>query len=95
MPRIAANPGSRPRQPLSAATEAAMEVQVGLRALRSLTHPLWESAVASGNGLLVTECHALAMTLRVANQQAQRVAAIADGLVVGADVPSPDADAVA
>lgn len=67
------------------AVEHAMEVQVGLRALRKSTHPLWESAVASGNGALVAECHALAMTLRVANRQAQRIAAIADGLLACPD----------
>lgn len=85
MPRVAANPGSRPRRPQSAVVEHAMEVQVGLRALRSSTHPLWESAIASGNGLLMAECKALAGTLRIANRQAQRIAAIADGLVVCAD----------
>lgn len=85
MPRVALRPGSRPRRPLSAATERAMEVQVALRELRTTTHPLWEAAVASGNGLLMAECKALAQTLRIANRQAQRAAAIADGLAVCAD----------
>jgi hypothetical protein len=60
------------------AVEHAMEVQVSLRALRSATHPLWEAAVATGDADLIAECHALAQTLRVANVQARRIAALAE-----------------
>lgn len=55
-----------------------MEVQARLRTLRSATHPLWEAAVATGDGALISECHALAQTLRVANVQARRIAGLAE-----------------
>lgn len=58
--------------------EHAMEAQVGIRALRSATHPLWEAAIATGNWTLISEVKALAGTLKVAAAQARRIAALAE-----------------
>lgn len=58
--------------------EHAMEAQVAIRELRTATHPLWLSAVASGNWTVIAECKALAATLKVAAAQARRIAALAE-----------------
>lgn len=58
--------------------ELAMEAQVAIRELRSATHPLWESAVASGDWSVIAEVKALAATLKIAAGQARRIAALAE-----------------
>ena len=85
MPRAAANPGSRPRSPRNAVVEQAMEFQLHLDTVRGLTHPLFEAAIRTGDGALISECQALAKTLKAAHIQVRRIAGIADGLVVCAD----------
>ena len=58
--------------------ERAMEVQVAIRGLRTQTHPLWEAALATGNWTLLSECRALAGTLKVAATQARRITGLAE-----------------
>lgn len=64
-----------------ALAEYAMEASAGIRELRRATAPLFEAALRSGNHAAMTEAHALAATLRVAERQSKRIAGIADGLV--------------
>lgn len=63
----------------------AMETQVGLREFRLSRAPLFEAALRSGSHAAISEAHALAATLHVAEKQARRLAGIADGLVICAD----------
>ena len=65
--------------------ERAMEVQVAIRGLRTQTHPLWEAALATGNWTLLSECRALAGTLRVAATQARRITGLAEARTTLAD----------
>lgn len=62
----------------NAAVDAAIEVQVSIRGLRTTTHPLWLAAVATGNWTLLAECRALASTLKLAAAQARRIAGLAE-----------------
>lgn len=75
----------RPYQPRSAVVENAMECQLELDVLRSMTHPLYEAAVKTGRGDVIGECQALSRTLKSAHLQLRRIAGLADGLVVCAD----------
>lgn len=65
--------------------EHSMEFQAELRSLRAITHPMWLEACRTGNYALMSEVKAIAATLRVAQHQAQRIAAIAEAPGVCAD----------
>lgn len=78
MPRLAADPGSRPRRPSTAAVEHAMEVQTSIRAAQHTTAPLWEAAIRLGNWALLAECKALDATLKAGMTQARRIAGLAE-----------------
>lgn len=58
--------------------ELAMETQVGIRDLKRVTVPLWESAASTGDWTVMSRCHELAATLRSAQRQCKAIAGLAD-----------------
>lgn len=58
--------------------EHAMEVHAHLRRFRKDTAPLYLAALATGNFTVMSETHALAESLRIAQLQAKRLAGFAE-----------------
>jgi hypothetical protein len=76
------------RRGMSAQTSLAalaMEAQVALRDQRRAMAPMYEAALRSGNGAAISEAKHVAESIRIAEKQANRLAGIADGLVICAD----------
>ena len=62
------------------AVEHAIEVQVALTDLRRACGPLWQSAIASGDWTLISQCQALSVTLSTVSLQLRRLSGRADSI---------------
>lgn len=75
--------------------EHAMEVQATIRRLRKTTAPMYEAALATGDIGVLWETHALAQTLRIAQDQAKRIAGMVEAACPDEPVRRPGHGAAA
>lgn len=73
----------------NAVVEHAMEVQARIRRLRKDVAPMYEAALTTGDFNVLSEAHAIAETLRVAQLQAKRLAGMAERIACADGVAAP------